>query len=118
MHLRRLRHVWALAALVGCSDWSQVKNAHDVEGQLVRVESKGKESTIDEVVLCDSSGFVIAGQTSDCTDPKAQTFDVRKDTVLKHDKDTKTTVGLVVTGILTAIFVPAAVVGGKILTSK
>ena len=113
-----LRHAWAFLALVGCSDWSQVKDAHDVEGQLVRVESKGKESTIDEVVLCDTKGFVIAGQTSDCTDPQAQTFDVRRDKVLKHDKDTKETVGLVVTGILTAILVPAAIVGSKVLTSK
>lgn len=113
-----LRSVWALAFVVGCSDWSQVKNAHDVEGQLVRVESNGKESTIDEVVLCDSSGYVIAGQTSECADPKAQTFDVRRDKVLKHDKDTKTTVGLVVTGILSAVLVPAAIVGTKVLTSK
>lgn len=115
MHLRK---VWLLAFVVGCSDWSQVKNAHDVEGQLVRVESNGKERTIDEVVLCDSSGYVIAGQTSECTDPKAQTFDTRRDKVLKHDKDTKTTVGLVVTGILSAVLVPAAIVGSKVLASK
>ncbi len=105
--------------LVGCSDWSQVKDAHDVEGQLVRVESKdGKESTIDEVVLCDADGNVIAGDAHDCKDPNATTFDVRRDKVLKHDKDTKTTVGLVVTGILTGIFVPAAYVGSQILAHK
>lgn len=111
-----LRHVCAFAALVGCSDWSQVKNAHDVDGQLVRVESKGKESTIDEVAVCDA--YVIAGQASDCSDPNAQKFDTRKDKVLKHDRDTRATVGLVVTGILTAVLVPAAIVGSKLLGLK
>jgi hypothetical protein len=110
-----MRHAFLLFALVGCSDWSPVKNAHDVEGQVVRVESAGKETTVDEVVLCDSSGFLFAGQTSDCKD---SAFDVRRDKVLKHDKDTKSTVGLIVTGILTAIFVPVAIVGTTILSSK
>jgi hypothetical protein len=104
-----------LALMCGCSDWSQVKNAHDVEGQLVRVESPGKETqTVDEVVLCDKAGYRFAGSSIDCKD---EAFDVRTDKVFKHDKDTKGTVGIVVTGILTAIFVPVAIVGKTILSN-
>ncbi len=115
----KLRHAWAFAMLVGCSDWSQVKNAHDVEGQLVRVEPKdGKETTVDEVVLCDSEGNVIAGDSRDCNDPSVPKFDVRRDKVLKHDRDSRATVGLVVTGILTGIFVPAAYIGSQVLAHK
>jgi hypothetical protein len=110
-----LRHAFALLVLVGCSDWRQVKNARDIEGQLVRVESHGKESTIDEVVLCDTSGFVIAGDSRDCADPSAPKFDTRHDKVLEHFRDSKAAVGLVVTGILTGVLVPAAIVGTKVL---
>ena len=102
-------------ALCGCSDWSQVKNAHDVEGQLVRVESKGKEAeTVDEVVLCDTAGFIFAGDSRDCKDSP---YDIRKDKVFKHVRDSKATVGLVVTGILTAVITPVAIVGSKILSN-
>src|SRR5262249_48860338 len=100
-------------ALCGCSDWTPVKNAHDVEGQLVRVEPPGKErETVDEVVLCDTQGFVFAGDSRDCKDAP---YDVRKDKVFKHVADTKGTIGVVVTGILTAIFVPVAIVGSTML---
>lgn len=110
-----MKYAVIFVALCGCSDWSQVKNAHDVEGQLVRVESKGKETqTVDEVVLCDSAGFVFAGDSRDCKD---EPYDVRKDKVFKHIRDTKTTVGIVVTGILTAVITPVAIVGSKILTN-
>ena len=109
-----MKYAVICVALCGCSDWSQVKNAHDVEGQLVRVESKGKEAaTVDEVVLCDTQGFVFAGDSRDCKD---EPYDFRKDKVFKHVRDTKSTVGIVVTGILTAIFVPFAVVGSTILS--
>jgi hypothetical protein len=109
-------YVCAFAALLGCSDWTPVKSARDAEGQLVRVQEPGKETVvIDEVVLCDTSGFVFSGDSRDCQET---TYDTRRDKVWKHDKDTKGTVGLVVTGILTAIFVPAAVVGSAILASK
>ena len=110
-----MRYACILALMCGCSDWSPVKNAHDVEGQLVRVESPGKKAeTVDEVVLCDDKGFVFAGDSRDCKD---EPYDVRKDKVFKHDKDTKGTVGIVVTGILTAIFVPFAIVGSTILAN-
>jgi len=110
-----MKYAVILVALCGCSDWSQVKNAHDVEGQLVRVESPGKEpQTVDEVVLCDTAGVRFAGSSIDCKD---EAFDMRTDKVFKHVRDTKSTVGLVVTGILTAIFVPVAVVGSTILTN-
>ena len=103
-------------ALCGCSDWSPVKNAHDVEGQLARVEPAGKPmATVDEVVLCDSAGYVFAGDSRDCKD-KDNAFDVRTDKVYKHVRDTKGTVGLVITGILTAIFVPVAIVGSNMLS--
>ena len=109
-------HVLAFGALLGCSDWTPVKSASDVEGQLVRVESPGKETVVvDEVVLCDKSGFVFSADSRDCQET---TYDTRRDKVWKHDKDTKSSVGLVVTGILTAIFVPAAIVGSAILASK
>ncbi len=101
-------------ALCGCSDWTQVKNAHDAEGQLVRVESPGKApTTVDELILCDTAGFLFAGDSRDCEDAP---FDVRKDKVFKHDKDTKATVGLIVTGILTAIFTPIAIAGSVMLS--
>jgi hypothetical protein len=110
-----MRYALIFVAMCGCSDWSPVKNAHDVEGQLVRVEQKGKETqTVDEVVLCDTQGFLFAGDSRDCKD---EAFDVRKDKVFKHDRDTKGTVGIVVTGILTAIFVPFAIVGSTILAN-
>jgi hypothetical protein len=108
--------ICAALCVAGCSDWSPVKNAHDVEGQLVRVETKGKETqTVDEVVLCDTKGFIFAGDSRDCKD---EPFDVRKDKVFKHDRDSRGTVGLVVTGILTAIFVPVAIVGSQMLGGK
>lgn len=114
-----MKYAVIFVALCGCSDWSQVKNAHDVEGQLVRVESKGKETqTVDEVVLCDSAGFVFAGDSRDCApESGVPPYDVRKDKVFKHVRDTKTTVGIVVTGILTAVITPVAIVGSKILTN-
>ncbi|HEX4513355.1 MAG TPA: hypothetical protein VGH87_24900 [Polyangiaceae bacterium] len=105
-----------VVALSGCSDWTQVKNAHDAEGQLVRVESKGKEpTTVDELILCDKEGFLFAGDSRDCEDAP---FDVRKDKVFKHDKDTKSSVGMWVAGVLTAIVVPLGIVGTAILSSK
>jgi len=109
-----MRYAVIFVALCGCSDWSQVKNAHDVEGQLVRVESRGKETaTVDEVVMCDTEGFIFAGDSRDCKD---QPYDMRKDKVFKHVRDSKATVGVVVTGILTAIFVPVAIVGSQMLS--
>ena len=113
-----MKYAVIFVALCGCSDWAPVKNAHDVEGQLVRVESKGKETaTVDEVVLCDSAGLVFAGDSRGCA-ADGPVYDVRKDKVFKHVSDTKGTVGLVVTGILTAIFVPAAIVGSAMLSGK
>ena len=115
-----MKYAVIFVALCGCSDWSQVKNAHDVEGQLVRVESKGKEmATVDEVVLCDSAGFTFAGDSRDCAatpESGGPLFDIRKDKVFKHERDTRATVGIVVTGILTAIFTPVAIVGSKMLS--
>jgi hypothetical protein len=110
-----MKYAVLFVALCGCSDWSQVKNAHDVEGQLVRVESPGKKAeTVDEVVLCDTEGFVFAGDSRDCKD---EPYDFRKSKVFKHERDTKGTVGIVVTGILRAIFVPFAIVGSQMLSN-
>lgn len=106
-----------LVLLVGCSDWKPIHSAHDVEGQRVKIEAKGKEDVvIDEVVTCDDAGFIIASQVSDCRDD--HTFDTRRDKVQVFDKDTKSSVGLIVVGVLTSIFVPAAIVGSAILSSR
>lgn len=106
----------AAALATACSDWTPIHNANDYVGQGVRVESAGKEIHIDEVVTCDSSGLVIASDESECHGDPPHTYDLRRDKVLIHDKDTKGTVGVVITGVLTAIVVPVAVVGTKILT--
>jgi len=115
------RHSWMVVviagALTGCSDWTPVRNARDVEGQSVKVESRGKEVAIDAVVLCDDAGFIIASQVSDCRDSPQLTFDTRRDKVLVVNKDTKSSVGVLVAGILTAIVVPIAIVGSAILSS-
>lgn len=104
----------ALSLTTACSDWTRIRSAHDYAGQAVKVELPDKDVHIDEVVTCDASGFVIAEETSDCSAP-SRTFDTRRERVLIHDKDTRGTVGMVVAGVLTAILVPAAIVGGKIL---
>lgn len=103
-------------ALAGCSDWAPIHNARDFEGQRVKVEAAGHEEiVIDEVVTCDDDGFVIASQASDCHEKR--TFDTRRDKVLAIDKDTKSSVGLVVAGVLASIFIPAAIVGSAILSA-
>ena len=108
--------VVAASLTTACSDWTPIRNAHDYAGQAVKVEAAGKEIHIDEVVTCDESGFVIADQESDCSADPPRTFDTRRDHVLIHDKDTRGTVGVVVAGVLTAILVPVAIVGSKMLT--
>jgi len=103
-------------ALGACSDWKPIKNAHDYEGQRVKVEvAHGDPTILESVVTCDDDGFVIANEAHDCADK--HTFDTRRDKVSVHDGDAKSSVGLVVTGILAAIFVPVAIVGSAILTS-
>jgi hypothetical protein len=55
---------------------------------------------------------------SDCRGSPDLTYDTRRVKVLAVDKDTKATVGFVVAGVLAAIFVPAAIVGSTILSSR
>ncbi len=116
-----MRKSWALLAVsvlaAGCSDWTPVKTARDIEGQRVRVQTGGKEIVIEEVALCDDDGFVVARDRSECHGDTEQTYDTRRDKVLVVDKDMKATVGIVVAGVLTAIFVPVAVVGSAILSA-
>jgi hypothetical protein len=106
------------SALAGCSDWAPVHTARDIEGQRVKVQAAGKDSVIEEVVVCDEDGFIIANEVADCHGTPERTFDTRRDKVLVHQKDTKASVGLVVVGILAAIFVPAGIVGGAILSAR
>jgi hypothetical protein len=120
MPTKRASHLAVAAAVVAlasaaCSDWTPIRNAHDYAGQAVRVETAGKDIHIDEVVTCDDTGFVIASDESDCTGDRPR-YDTRRDKVLIHDKDTRGTVGMVVAGVLGAVLIPTAIVGGKILT--
>jgi hypothetical protein len=107
----------AALALAGCSDWTPVKNANDVQGVTVKVRAEGKdEVVVDEVVPCDEKGFVFAKQASDCSEGSTATFDTRRDKVLVHSKDSTDSVGYIVVGVLTAIFVPFAIVGSAMLS--
>jgi hypothetical protein len=116
------RHAWAFviaSLLVGCSEWSPLRSARDVEGQRVRVQAAGKEEVvIEEVVTCDDKGFIIASQVSDCRENPERTFDTRRDKVSVHDKDTKSSIGIAVACILACIFVPAGIVGTAIISSR
>ncbi len=106
---------FVLVFAVGCAEWTPIRSAHDVEGQRVKVESAGKQIEIDAVVTCDDKGFIIANVLSDCGDH--HTFDTRRDKVRVHDGEAKSNVGIVVTAILAAIFIPAGIVGTAILTA-
>jgi hypothetical protein len=97
--------VWML----GCSDWTPIKNARDVEGQRVRIEADGQRIVIDEVVVCDTPGYVIAKQDVDCQEGRPLTFDTRRDKVSVYSGDGKANAGLVVAGVLAAILIPAAI---------
>jgi len=106
-----------VALTAGCSDWKQIKNAHDYVGYGVNVERAGSEPVhIDEVVTCDSAGFVIAAEQGDCEADPPRTFDTRRDHVLIHEKDTRETVGVVIVGVLTSMVVAAATVAGTVLS--
>lgn len=113
-----MRFAWLAIALAGCSEWTPIRNARDVDGQRVRVEIPGRPDVdIDALVLCDDKGFVIASTDSECRGDSKVTYDTRREKILVHDGETKSNVGIVVTAVLAAIFVPIGIVGTAILTS-
>jgi hypothetical protein len=93
-----------------------VRNAHDIEGQRVKVESHGKDVVIEEVVVCDDAGTLVAAKPRDCRWPETR-YDIRRDKVRAFSNEAKSSVGLVVVGILAALLIPPAIVGSAILTA-
>lgn len=99
-------------ATAGCSDWTPIRSAKDYEGQRVRIESGAKPVVIDELVLCDNDGYLIARKDVDCQQPGPPLkFDTRRDKVsLYSPGDVKGKADVVVAGVLAAILIPAAIV--------
>lgn len=120
--MRTSRYAWVVllgaSALGGCTEWVPLRNAHDRDGERVRVVSGKKQIMIAELVTCDDDGFVIAKQTSDCGGDAPITFDTRKDKISIFEKDTTSSVGIVVATVLASIFVPAGIVGSVLLSGS
>jgi hypothetical protein len=115
-------HPWAFVVIActvaGCSDWTPIRNARDVEGQRVKVEGRGPEVVIEEVVTCDKEGFIISSDVADCRGNPKLTYDTRRDKVLVHDKDSLSTAQIALASAFAAIFVPVAIVGSALLSAR
>jgi hypothetical protein len=116
------RHPWAFVVIActvaGCADWTPIRNARDVEGQRVKVETAGKEVVIEEVVTCDAAGFIISSDVADCRGDRKLTYDTRRDKVLVHEKDSLSSLQIALASAFAAIFVPVAIVGSALLSAR
>ena len=112
-----MRAIVLFAALsVGCSDWTPVRTARDLDGQRVKVEAKGESVVIDEVSVCDRDGYLIARRDVDCQeDGPPLKYDTRREKVSVHAEG-KTNASTVVAIVIASILIPAAIAGSIYLS--
>lgn len=109
-------YVIAVLAVVtaGCSDWTPIRNARDVEGMRAKIETGGKpsrETVIDELVVCDDPGYIVAKRAVDCREGPPLTYDTRRDKVSVYTHDGMSNVQVVVLSLVATILIPAAIAG-------